>query len=317
MKRLFPNLMRPRPCLTAVDIGTYEIKLIELKKSRGAYLVNKYASIATPLPRAGKLAEAEIAQAIVRLTELAGVKGKEVVTAISGAKVITRQIKLPLMEDQALEDTVKSEAARHIPLPVEDLSLRYVKLDQEKGAAADQLNIMLIAVPTALVEQYYHIFFMAGLTLKAIDLQAFGLWRLFGRPANPSTLAVFDIGLTYSQVLVLQAGEIKFLRGITLGSNGFSEADLTGIHHLALELKRSLDYYLGQRAEEIIERVILTGGGSKAKGVNQYLSRICGIPIQVETPTCWQAYGKKWTQGFSYDPSYAVTLGLALGEVTI
>ncbi|MEG6522533.1 type IV pilus biogenesis protein PilM [Desulfotomaculum sp. 1211_IL3151] len=310
MKIFFRHLFKQRPCLRAVDIGTYEIKLIELRMSRGVPRIHKYASIATPPPREGTLAEEAIAQVLASLTELAGVKGKEVITAISGARVITRQIKIPFMEERDLEDTVKSEAARHIPLPVEDLTLRYVKLGQEKEEGTDQLNIMLIAVPTALVEQYYHIFFMAGLTPKAIDLQAFGLWRLFGRPASPSILAIFDIGITYSQVLVLQAGEIKFLRGITLGSNA-------GIHNLALELKRSLDYYCGQRAEETIERVILTGGGSKIKGVESYLSNSCGIPIKVEIPTCWQVYGKKAAQDLPYDPSYAVPLGLALREVDV
>lgn len=310
MKTFFRQLLRPRPCLTAVDIGTYEIKLIELRKNQGVPLIKNYTSLATPPSRAGRLAEEEIAQAIASLTELAGVKGQEVITAISGSRVITRQIKLPLMADQALEDAVKSEAARHLPLPVEELTLRYVKLGQEQEAGVDQLNVMLIAVPTALVEQYYHIFFMAGLTLKAIDLQAFGLWRLFGRPANPDLLAVFDIGSTYSQVLVLQAGEIKFLRGITLGSNA-------GIDNLALELKKSLDYYCGQRAAASITRVILTGGGSKLRGVEQYLSKICGLPTQVAIPDCWQSYDKKLSQDFPYDPSYAIPLGLALREVVM
>ncbi|WP_459911234.1 type IV pilus biogenesis protein PilM [Desulfotomaculum defluvii] len=317
------KLIRPKPCLTAVDIGTQEIKLIELKLSNGVPLIHKYASMATPPLREGKLAEEETAQALTRLTDLAGISSREVITAISGAKVITRQMKLPPMEDGALEETVKSEVSKYIPLPVEDLTLRYVKLGLEKGEAEDQLNIMLIAVPTALVEQYYHIFFMAGLTLKAIDLQAFGLWRLFGRTESTRTLAVLDIGSTYSQVLVMKEGKIKFLRGITIGSQAFIQeiAFLNhpeapgGMHNLALELKRSLDYYCSQRGEETIQRVILTGGGSKLNGVEQYLSRICSVPSQIEIPAHWRSYDQDSEQNTPYDPSYAVSLGLALREV--
>ncbi|ABO49564.1 type IV pilus assembly protein PilM [Desulforamulus reducens MI-1] len=337
MKKFLQKLIKPRACLTAVDIGTHSLKLVKVKDSQRVPIITTCASIPAPPSREGKLAEQETAQAIGRLVEIAGINDKKVITAIAGSKVITRQIKLPFMEDKALADTVEAEAAKYIPLPVEDLIIRYVKLGREGGT--DLLNIMLIAAPISLVEQYYYIFLMAGLTIKAIDLQAFGLWRLFSSQ-NTGTLAVLDIGLTYAQVLIIKEREIKFLRGITIGEQAFQESSLgqdyyltnlaeesnqphnnaliqvpNAIKELSLELKRSLDFYSSQVAGGKVDRVILTGGGCRILGVDKYLSNACGIPVQVEVPVFWQGYGDGKSSDFPYDPSYAVPLGLALREV--
>lgn len=296
--------------LLAIDIGAYSIKLVEMQLDKGLPSISALGSIASPSPREGKLDEEELVRALSRLITTCAVSTTEVITAISG-KVITRNIRLPVMPHQDLAKAVFSEAQEHIPLPINDLTVRYVKLSQE----TDYVNVMLIAVPTDLVEQYYHIFLMAGLKVTAIDLQGFGLWRLFGQGKNSDALAVADIGYSHSQLMVIKDGEIKFLRAMAEGGRTIKEAE--GMDSLASELKRSLNFYQAQPGSSPVNNIILSGGSCNINGFANSLKDRLGINAEIKTPDCWNSLITDNPAIMKYDPSYAMALGLLMGEVPI
>ncbi|WP_073235995.1 type IV pilus assembly protein PilM [Desulforamulus putei] len=332
MKKLLQKLLsRQQPCLTAIDIGSHTTKVMEIKRRKGLPYITALGSMPTPPLRDGvKLDEEELARVISRLVETAGVTGTEVITAISGSKVITRQIRVPVMPDAELQKTAWAEAKKHIPLPIEDLTVRYVKLGEESVDGMTHINLMLIAVPTALVEQVYHIFMMAGLKIRAVDLQAFALWRLFGKDQRAATLdkgnaeavAVLEIGAGNSQLVIIKGGEIKFVRVMAAGGNAVIEAiaghyrisgeearQLTeetttsfparlqldfylrqGIDTLAREVERSLDFYCSQPGSVPVNNILLAGGTAKLTGLADYLTERWGIVTEIKIPDCWNNY---------------------------
>lgn len=299
--------------LLAIDIGAYSIKLLEMKIDKGRPSISALGSIASPSAREGKLDEEELVIALNQLITTCSVSATEVITAISGTKVITRQIRLPAMPDQELAKAVFSEAQEHIPLPIDDLTVRYVKLSQEQVEQTNYLNVMLIAVPTALVEQYYHIFLMAGLKVTAMDLQAFGLWRLFGQEKDSDALAVADIGYSHSQLMVIKDGEIKFLRGMAEGGRTMNEAE--GVDNLAREIKRSLSFYQSQPGSFPVSNMIFSGGSCNTNGFVDGLKERLEVNVEIKTPDCWNSFILDNPSIMKYDPSYAMALGLLMGEV--
>lgn len=366
MKKLLQKLLpKPQPCQIAVDIGSDRIKVMEITFIKGIPNFVKIGSVQSPpLREGGKLDEEKLVAAISRLIETTGITGSEVVTSITGSKVITRQIKVPLMPDSELDKVVQAEAKKQIPLPLEDLTVRYVKLGEENLEGANFVNILLIAAPTLLVEQYYHIFMAAGLKIMVVDLQAFSLCRLFRKTqlstneGNKMATAVLDIGSNHSQLVIMNNGVIKFVRVMAVGGvqvteviannyqirrdeaqqlkeewgqifQGQEELAATSfpaklqlapfireaIDNLAWEVSRSLDFYRSQPGSIFVSTIILTGGTSKLKGLAVYLTEKWGIDTKIMVPDYWQNY-LSTNEGcpLEYDPSFAVSLGLLMGE---
>jgi type IV pilus assembly protein PilM len=181
------------------------------------------------------------------------------------------------------------------------------------------------------------------MTVTAFDLQAFALWRVFGRDID-GTAAIIDIGEKSSQFVVVKDGAIRFIRllpvgGITLTrviTSAFSvesaqaerlkeESSVAqdseiykqggsaqrisgvlreGLTELIREVNRSLNFYATQERQSV-ERIILSGGTSKLNGITDYCQEKLGIKAEIGVAQT----GLPW-QGF--DPAYAVALGLAM-----
>lgn len=314
MKRLLDKyLSKYRTSHVAIDIGTYTIKLLEIKVQKGRATIGAMGSIATPPLRDGRLDEAEVATALSQLVKNCAMNTRQVITAVPSTKGMVRQIRVPMMSDQELSKAVLNEAQQHIPRPIQDFTVRYVKLGPERGGDHQHLNVMLVAVPTSLIEQYYHIFLMADLQVTSMDLQPFGLWRLFAREKMEHPLALVDVGHSYSLLVVVEAGEIKFLR--TIAEGGSSTTDVSSLDHLAREINRSLSFYQAQPGNNPVGNILLSGGGCKLKGIQQYLTDHLGIPVEDKIPEVWNFLIMDQLSLMPYDPSYAMVLGLLLGEV--
>ena len=154
----------------------------------------------------------------------------------------------------------KIEIQKYVPVPVSQLVIRYVKLERQKKAehkltgepktagGQDLQDVLILALFNDSISVSRYIF-RSGYTVTAVDLQAFALWRVFGRNA-PGGAALVDIGAKTSHFVLMQDGLIRFIRLLPAGSG-----DMAGI---SIELQRSLDYYAAH--EKIsVEKLLLSG----------------------------------------------------------
>jgi type IV pilus assembly protein PilM len=90
-----------------------------------------------------------------------------------------------------------------------------------------------------------------------------------------------------------------------------------GLKELALELRRSFDYYQLQQRSETITRLLVSGGGSKIRNLIPYLNNQLGIPAELGSLGMKIDCPEKMVADFyEYLPNLGVALGLALREVT-
>lgn len=347
MKNILQRILPKKNHFIGVDIGSSMVKVAEIKVVSGIPEVTDLRSHPSP---AGVWTDQFDEEALVRaLTEVAAPNLKEVVTCIGGEKLISRIIRLPRMTDKELEAAAKFEVEKFVPIPVDRLIIRQVRLEEGQTAAPDQKegeNILLLAVPSATVYQYHSIFSRAGLTLTAIDLKAFALWRLFAQ-ASVGLLAIVEIGDRTSNLVVVKDGLIRFTRLLPVGGNVLTnnlmetygvefsnaqqmkeEAAVTadaetegspgesqirevlreGLREISRELNRSLDFYSNME-NLVVEKLIISGGTCKLKGVTAYLQETLEMPVEEGTP------GINLSEGVEFDPQYSVAIGLALREV--
>ena len=74
------------------------------------------------------------------------------------------------------------------------------------------------------------------------------------------------------------------LSGQEEGNQEFTEIVQTTIEELAGEIRRSFDYFKAQTREPLIHRVILTGGTSKLKNLDVFLTNEFGIDVEMADP---------------------------------
>lgn len=395
MKRMLQRFLPKKNHFVGIDIGTCDIKLAEIKIIDGFPEVVALRNQPTPPGVWTDIIDEE--SLVLALKEIACLDLKEAITCIGGEKVVSRIVRLPRMNDKEMESAAVFEIQKFMPTMVDQLIIRHVILNGADGGPArpafvlrkrkepevtgdrgEGQDVLLLAVPAATVYQYYSIFSRAGMVVTAADLQAFALWRVFGRTLQ-GTVAIADIGAKTSQLVLVKEGMIKFVRllptgvdiltdliintlgvSVTEAQNILSDSDLSaiegrdepeylqegddlligsfqqmqveaaaaldkepvnpesaglisvlheGLAEIIKELRRSLSYYSNQESIQI-EKLILSGGICKLKGLTGHLEEVLGLPVEVGVPEI------EFSQDTTYSPEFAVSIGLALREVT-
>ncbi len=331
MNELFRKLIPRKNHFVGIDIGIHSIKVVETRiYDNDVEIVSQHSFPSIPGVWTDNFDEEALVAALSQgISPL-----HEVVACIGGEKVIMRGSRFPVMNDRELASAVQMEIGKFLPVSAEQIETRYVRLDQNGDAsdsgrkAADITatrgeSVLLLAVPSATVYQYHSIFSRAGLTVTAFDLQAFALWRVFGRD-NPGTAAIIDIGEKTSQLVVVKNRSIRFIRLLPVGGETLTRAIMDtfsvdntqaqkmkeeasiardseiylqsgalqrvgnalreGLTEFIKEVRRSLNFCSTQDGLSV-ERIILSGGTSRLSGITNYCQEMLGI--KTETGLAW------------------------------
>jgi len=234
MKKFFKSLLPKKNHFIGIDIGVHQIKVAEVKIIDGFPEVVDLKNMLAPKGVwTNQFDEENLVQA---LKDIANPVLKEVITCIGGEKVVSRVVRLPRLSSKDLESAAKFEIQKFVPTPVDQLIVSHVRLSDAvenpghdyKGAASEASekidkksdqegqDVLLLAVPLATLYQYHSIFSRAGMVVTAADLQAFALWRVFGRNMR-GTVALVDFGAKTSHFVLVKDGLIKFVRLLPVG----------------------------------------------------------------------------------------------------
>jgi len=215
-----------------IDIGSHSIKVVEVVYTRNGYLVTHAGSTPTP-PDAIKQGVVDnqlaVAEAIHTLLQTLGIKTPLAVAAVAGPSVVIRQVQLPSMPESQLRKSIYWEARNYITFPVEDSRVELQILGTSATDGTPQMDVMLAATPRDLVDRRVQALELAELDPIAIELEPFALMRstielLHGSQAMTETVALVDIGATYTSITVVSNGVFKLTRSVAAGGNALSEA---------------------------------------------------------------------------------------------
>ena len=329
LNELFRKLIPRKNHFVGIDIGIHSIKVVETRiYDDDVEIVSQQNYPSIP----GVWTDNFDEEALVATLSQGISPLNEVVACIGGEKVIMRGSRFPVMSDRELASVAQMEIGKLLPVSTEQVETRYVRLDQNGSAnapgkkateiAAGQAkgeSVLLLAVPSATVYQYHSIFSRAGLTVTAFDLQAFALWRVFGRDIF-GTAAIIDIGEKASQLVVVKDRTIRFIRLLPVGgetltrvimdtfsvdnaqaqklkeeasvardseislhggaSQRVGDALREGLTEFIKEVSRSLNFCSTQDGLSV-ERIILSGGTSRLNGIADYCREMLGLKTEI------------------------------------
>lgn len=333
-----------------VSIGSSSIKVAELKKSRNGYELTHFGM--APLPE-GVIINREIMNPGLVVDVLRGlvsqlkIKGKDIVTSLSGAGVIIKRISLDPVPAKELEDALLWEAEQYIPFDINEVIFDYHVVN--KSNAEGKMDVLLVAAKKQMVESYFAVLKEAGLQVKTCNVDVLAIQDVYERNYSDSenTVALADIGAVSTKFSICQAGAPAFTRDSAVGGRdltteiqrhlniSFEEAEILKVdgsghgqvpqevndlirvacENIAAEIKRSIDFYVASHHGAPLSYLLLAGGGSRLPELGKIVEDAIGIPVQILNPFQSVGYDESiFTTDYLNNVSAiaAIPMGLAL-----
>jgi type IV pilus assembly protein PilM len=294
----------------------------------------------------GEVMDPGIVTDAIRMALLeAGLKTKDVVTAVGGRDVIIKKIQIERVKEQQARELMRWEAEQHVPFDMESVELDFQILDPE-GSGMD-MSVLLVAAKRDLIESKIRLLAEAGVDTSIVDVDAFALHNAFevNHPdAMDGVVGLINIGHEVTNINILDDGVPILTRDITVGTRRFRE-DLQRERGLGAEEAEAmlqgydrsphLDAVIESRGEEIavgMERaaaflasssrsgsqmraVYLSGGGARVPGLAEALGRRLRLPVQQANPLANLRVRHGALEGLVTDeiaPLLMLPIGLAL-----
>lgn len=302
-----------------LDIGSHSVKLCHVVETGKGFRLLGLGSAALPVGAVeeGTLQDPEAVAAVVStLFKNLKIKEKRVAITVSGYSVIVKRINLAVMSEEELEEYIQSEAGQYIPFDIEDVYLDFQDL-HTNTEESDRTDVMLVAAKKDVVDTYLAMLKAAGLRPVIVDVDGFALENAFEASVpTMENVALVDIGATKMSINIVADGVSVLARDVVVGSRQLTEqiqnrfglefeeaealklglesaeekqAELENIFisactQWAFEIKKAIDLYISNNPEGSLKKVILSGGGSKVRGLADFLSEETGVVTEVFNP---------------------------------
>ena len=289
--------------LVGIDIGTYSIKLIEIKGNQ----VTNFAYREIDPTLEGEERRIAWKQNIEGILSTLKLRTHIAILLFSSPHTYIRNVSYPHIPEEDLWLVMEKDAKLHLPPSqgkvVFDFSLREEKEESreyqivycdenevsERKILLEELGFKVFSVIPAPYSLSYFISGRNGGGLKAIlDIGA-----------SSSTLAInkngkLQIGIQVSiggneftraiagslNIPFLQAEELKKKENFLSQSSRVYPSISKAVEQLSEEVKLGLNYYSQQFHGEKIEEILISGGGSKLKNIDSVLKEKLGIRLR-------------------------------------
>src|SRR6185436_4350122 len=341
--------------LVGLDIGSSSVKAVELqKKGNNLHLVNLgFENLQADTIVDGQIMELNnVSNVITSIFNEHQIKTSRIAAGVSGHSVIVKNIVLPQMSEDELQESFSWHAEEHIPFDISDVNLDY----QVTSSSADALNVLMAACKSDKIANMKQAIQLAGKQPVVIDVDTFALkncYELNYLPKDGEVVALLNIGSSTMNMNVLNGTRSVFARDASVGGSQYTsllqkELGLTfeqaegvkrrmplpeGIEPrpiqpiietvsdiLALEIRKTMDFYraTADESEESIQKILVAGGSSKLPGLPEYLAKRFEIPVELFNPFKQiQVDDRKFDPDYMKEivPEMAIAVGLALRGV--
>jgi type IV pilus assembly protein PilM len=256
----------------AVDFGAGTLKVAEFETNEAGGLVLKQY-VLKPLGLEGSQETKREALVLKKLQEAIaelGIKAKEINVSAPGFHVFSKFVKLPPVDAGKVTQIIQYEAQQNVPFPLAEVVWDYQILGTTAGG---ELEVLLVAIKSDIVEGLFRTTAAAGLKLQICDVSQAALCNTFrfnyGELEDCTML--LDIGAKTSNLLFFEKGKV-FARSINLGANSITQ-------DFANEAKLKFD-----QADKIkIDEGFVSLGGAYEEPENQHQAAISKIARQFMT----------------------------------
>jgi type IV pilus assembly protein PilM len=334
--------------IIGIDIGAGGIKLVELKKSHGLLNLDTYGFT----ENSGKIEANDwlndlqkTARVIKKLCSSAGTKTNDIIAALPTFSVFSSVINIVNVSREDLDNAVRWEAKKIIPLPIDDMVLAWNEIPN--GGKKNHYKILLTGAPKDLVNKYKEIFKLSGLNLLMLETETFSLIRsLLGN--DKATTLIAECGASTTDISVVSKSIPLLSRSLDVGgltvvkalgkslnvsteraeqfvfdlgiSTSSSETDIIpktineAVAPIVNEIKYIISLYESKNNDKVT-KIMLSGGSAMLPGLEKYLAKLLNINTIIGDPWARISYPVDLEPALKeVGPRLAVAIGLAMKD---
>lgn len=347
-----------------VDLGGSLIKLVQLKNVKKRAQLVTYGYSTKPIRDVNDSFldyPEEMGAMLARLCKESGVTTHRAITALPAPAVFSSIINLPnitkadISSTEKIDEAVRYEAKKIIPLPLEEMTLDWKLLpimdDMGKNEEVSKkgIQVLLTGAAKKIVRKYLAIFQKANLELMSLETESFALTRsLVGN--DKSVIMIVDIGATSTYILIVDHG-VPFLdrtihsAGITITKLFAENLGVTieqaeqikfdyanSIFSKKVPLPKIVEDAFSPIINEIqysfnlyqqdmyggknIDRIILSGGTAALPHITEYLSNLLNRRVYVGDPWARISYPEEMKPLLQeIGAKFAIGIGLAMRDI--
>jgi len=349
-------LLGKKKSVAGLDVGSSSIKMVELEgKANNLNLVSfGFENLPSDTIIDGQIMELNVVSDVIQsVCNTHQMNADKVVTGVSGHSVIIKNIVLPPMSREELEESIDWHAEEHIPYDLADVSLDY----HVTAETSDATHVLIAACKRERIDNIKQAIQLSGRTPVAIDVDTFALQNCYEvnyQPNDSQVVTLLNIGASTMNVNIVKGTRSLFSRDITVGGSQFTdvlqrslglnyqqaEAVKRGVANaaegveeksieplmnnvteiVAMEIQKTFDFYRATTEDNqtVVQKILISGGGSKLNGLAAELSRRLELPVEVLNP-----FRNINVDSSKFDPAYlneimpemAVAVGLAVRGV--
>lgn len=351
-------LFGKKKSVAGLDVGSSSIKMVELDgKVNSLNLVSLgFENLPDNTIVDGQIMELNtVSDVILSVCSNHQINANQVVTGVSGHSVIIKNIVLPPMSQEELEESIDWHAEEHIPYDLSDVNLDYQVIAETPEAT----QVLIAACKRERIDNIKQAIQLAGKLPIVIDVDTFALQNCYEinyQPDASQVVTLLNIGASTMNVNIVQGTRSLFTRDITVGGSQFTdvlqrslglsfqqaEAVKRGVSEavegleeksieplmsnvteiVAMEIQKTFDFYraTSEDNETVVQKILISGGGSKLAGLAEDLSARLELPVEVLDP-----FRNIKVDTRKFDPDYlseimpemAVAVGLAARGVEL
>ncbi len=307
-----------------IEYNSHEIKAVELTKSTdGSYKVTAFSKESIGENIMGNGIIVDTAMFSVALNKLMD-RGKfntnlPIVVGVNNENVIMRYATFPKVPDEKLRGVVTMQAQDFIPVPVAELGLDFVVID-ETTDDDDQpaLNVLLVGARNTMLENIIQNFAESKLEIVDIDSSFLAWCRVAIEEAKDDVFGFLCLTDDVLDFVAIVDKEIKMVRSINIPDraivevkkafndpqNVVSSEKETVIDLLYSELSSSMNYFQMQTGYTM-SSVLFSASTDMQEELAERLAERCYVPLTI--PKFYEQYSTE-----SFDASdFAGCISLA------
>ncbi len=352
----FAFLKQKPTSMLGINIGSFSTKVVQLRYEKERAVLETYGELLNEgylkHPEAGRgddtlhYLDQDFGSLLTDVLRESNATSRDGIMTIPAAAAFITTIMFPRSLEHEISQAVPYEARKYVPIPIAEVLLEWMIL--EDADAADEITVLLIAVPREAVEKSRRVAERGGVTLRGIEVEPFSMVRSLVGYDNTPTL-IINFGHQSTTLAFVERGLIRMAHTLGRGSQeltralerslaisaqraeqvkrdvGLSERieeqEITSVitplmETLFAEIERMISLY-HRRAPHRIQKVNLTGGGANLKGIVEFAASRLGLEVtrgspftRLVTPPFLQPVLKE------IGPTFSVAVGAALRELT-
>lgn len=298
--------------IMGIEIGSSNIKMIEVSRKSSTLIVHKFSIILTPTDSVtnGVITNVEALRKVIA-EELSAKKyrAKKVVNVVQSSNIIIRNVTMEKQPEKIIKEILDMKTEEYLPVERSQYQIDFKVIKGFEEEDKEKNELLLVAAPNTVVIPMATL--MKSLKLVPIMItipsealaNVFGLQKRLIYDAAPNVL-VLDIGGNSCTTTIISDYQAVLTRNIDFGvehinralndasqNNGLLEEEMNEEHisdvirpqveyNIISEVERLLQFYYSNFGNRSIKKIYLIGGGANIKGMRAYIRDALNIPTE-------------------------------------